>query len=481
MTITEERPSTGASGPPTSGGGSAASKGFFYLVFPLMMALLIVALLGLVLVAFIAVFNSDNGGGGGSDAVSSELEVSLAEFSITGELSAPTGDVTLNVVNAGAIEHNLVVRDLGVQTRSLMSRGVDTLQLGNLEPGTYEVYCSIAGHEASGMVAELNITEPGASHEGSADPHAGLTPAEMDQLMIDSMLAFPAATEGKGNPILEPEILADGTKKFTLVAEVTPWEVSPGEFVDAWTYNGVVPGPQIIVDVGDKVQVELTNLTPMGTDIHWHGIHTENDQDGVSPYTQDPIPSGETYTYEFVAQDPAIGMYHAHLHSQVSVINGMFAAFIIGENPIPYGTTVSGIEIPTKEEMDLAFEEPMVLNDAGVIGLTLNGKSFPATEPIVMEEGQWGVIHHYNEGLTAHPMHLHQFPQLVYAKDGFPLEQPYWADTINVAPGERYSVLFQADTQGTWVFHCHILTHVERAEGMFGMVTAVVVTDPDAA
>jgi len=63
----------------------------------------------------------------------------------------------------------------------------------------------------------------------------------------------------------------------------------------------------------------------------------------------------------------------------------------------------------------------------------------------------------------------------VYAKDGIPLDSPYWADTINVAPGERYSVLFNADTVGTWVFHCHILTHVERTEGMFGMVTAMIV------
>ncbi len=52
---------------------------------------------------------------------------------------------------------------------------------------------------------------------------------------------------------------------------------------------------------------------------------------------------------------------------------------------------------------------------------------------------------YYNEGLTAHPMHQHQFPQLVYAKDGIPLDYPYWADTVNVAPGERYSVIYQAD------------------------------------
>ncbi len=475
MTVTQDRPPAGDVGPSESADRSGG--GIFYLAFVVMTALMVVALLGVVVLAAIAIFNEDSAPA--TTASATELDVQLTEFAIEGELASPAGPVTLNIVNAGAIEHNVAVRELGVQSRNITSRGVDTLDLGELEEGTYELYCTISGHEESGMHAELVVGgDAAAEATAEAGGEANMTPAQMDQAMIESMLAFPTETEGVGNPILEPEILPDGTKKFTLVAEVTPWEVSPGEFVDAWTYNGVVPGPQIAVDVGDKVQVELTNLTPLGTDIHWHGIHTPNDQDGVSPYTQDPILSGETYTYEFVAEDPAIGMYHAHLHSQTSVVNGMFAAFIIGENPLPRGETFSGIEIPA--DLEPAFEEPMVLNDAGVIGLTLNGKSFPATEPIVMNEGEWGVLHYYNEGLTAHPMHLHQFPQLVYAKDGIPLDHPYWADTINVAPGERYSVLFQADTAGTWVYHCHILTHVERAEGMFGMVTAVVVNPAEA-
>jgi FtsP/CotA-like multicopper oxidase with cupredoxin domain len=139
--------------------------------------------------------------------------------------------------------------------------------------------------------------------------------------------------------------------------------------------------------------------------------------------------------------------------------------------------TVSGITIPEDFEPDV--ELPMVLNDAGTIGLTLNGKSFPGTEPLVLEAGDWVAADYYNEGLTAHPMHQHQFPQLVYAKDGIALDYPYWADTVNVAPGERYSVLFQAADPGVWVWHCHILTHVERDTGMFGMVTAVIVNEPE--
>ena len=40
-------------------------------------------------------------------------------------------------------------------------------------------------------------------------------------------------------------------------------------------------------------------------------------------------------------------------------------------------------------------------------------------------QGDWILVHYANEGLQAHPMHLHQFDQLVIAKDGIPLDSPY--------------------------------------------------------
>ena len=48
-------------------------------------------------------------------------------------------------------------------------------------------------------------------------------------------------------------------------------------------------------------------------------------------------------------------------------------------------------------------------------------------------------------------MHLHGFEQIVVAKDGEPLDAPYAADTVLVAPGERYTVLFNVNAPGTWV------------------------------
>ncbi len=64
--------------------------------------------------------------------------------------------------------------------------------------------------------------------------------------------------------------------------------------------------------------------------------------------------------------------------------------------------------------------------------------------------GDWILVHYFNEGFQIHPMHLHGLPGMVVAKDGFALPQPYMADTVLVAPGERYSVLLHADRPGTW-------------------------------
>ncbi len=419
--------------------------------------------------------------GGADDSGAQEVRahISLSEFAIEGDLRVPPGDLVIELHNDGGIQHNLQFD--GSEISPMVNSG-DSLEfdIGNVQPGEYEIICAVPGHSAAGMTATL-VVDPAATLEDAGAVHGGHDEdtdwAALDEMMLESIRKFPAETEGVGNQVLEPKIAADGTKEFELTAAITPWEVEPGRVVDAWTYNGIVPGPMIQLDVGDKVRVHIQNDLPMGTDIHWHGIRTPNDMDGVAPITQDLIRSGQDFTYEFVAEKPAVGMYHAHHHGHVQIPNGMFAVMFIGEMPLPRGQTISGTTIP--EDLEIAQEFPMVLNDAGVIGFSLNGKSFPATAPIVVTEGDWILAHYYNEGLQIHPMHQHQFPQLVVAKDGIPLDNPYWADTVNVAPGERYSVLMHADTAGVWVWHCHILTHVERDEGMFGMVTAMVVQESD--
>jgi plastocyanin len=437
--------------------------------------LILVGVIGVVVLILAAVV-AIRGGGTAAAAQTPQQEgnVSLSEFSISGDLEFAPGPVLLHVANDGSQVHNLTLEG-GPSSPDLSGGESSTVELGDLSAGSYVIFCSIAGHREAGMEATLILTEGDQTDHTVAHEGTDADWAEMDRMMTESMLAFPAETEGVGNQLLEPEVLADGTKEFHLTAAITQWEVAPGQMVDAWTYNGMVPAPMIRVEVGDRVRVVLDNQLPMGTDIHWHGVKVPNNMDGVAPITQPLVEAGTTFVYEFTATEPAIAMYHAHHHAQMQVPNGLFGTFIIGDTPVPRGQTVSGVEIPS--DLEISQEIPMVLNDAGVIGLSLNAKSFPATEPYSGKVGDWVVVHYFNEGLQIHPMHQHQFPQLIFAKDGIPLDHPYWADTVAVAPGERYSVLFQLESPGVWVWHCHILNHVERDTGMFGMVTAWIVEE----
>jgi FtsP/CotA-like multicopper oxidase with cupredoxin domain len=180
------------------------------------------------------------------------------------------------------------------------------------------------------------------------------------------------------------------------------------------------------------------------------------------PYiTQPPIKPGQTYTYEFVVPNPGSHMYHSHHNAAMQVGKGLLGAFIVEPK-----------QKRAIENVDVDYV--MILND-GYHGFTINGKGFPATEPIVVKRGQKLRIRYMNEGMMIHPMHLHGIHMTVIDKDGWPQPAPWKCDTLNIAPGERWDVIVNCNNPGTWAFHCHILTHAESEHGMFGMVTALIV------
>lgn len=308
----------------------------------------------------------------------------------------------------------------------------------------------------------------------TADPHAMMghpgTPAswaearaaadDMDAMHEKGIKAFPAKTAGKGNQPMAPRRVGN-VKVYELTAEEIDWEVTPGQRLKAWTYNRQLPGPQIRVTEGDRVRVILHNKLPESTCIHFHGLEVPIDQDGVPFITQPPVKPGATYTYEFTVPNSGSHMYHSHHNATKQVGMGLLGAFLVepkAPNPAH------------KADVDYV----MVLNDTAH-GFTMNGKGFPATEPIVCQRGQTVRIRYMNEGMLIHPMHLHGMHMTVIAKDGWDQPAPWKCDTLNIAPGERWDVLVKATSPGTWAFHCHILPHAESQHGMLGMVTALIV------
>ena len=247
---------------------------------------------------------TENGSSGSTsgDGGPTIVDVRLSEFAITpAAIVVPPGPVQLRVTNDGSMVHNLSIPNLSKKTTDLLAGDSETLDLGTLSEGAMDVLCEIAGHASSGMVATLTVTSgaaPSGEVAGADGLHGYSNWQEMDQAMEVRAKAYPAETIGdKGGQVLAPTVLADGTKQFELVAKEVDWEVEPGKIVKAKTYNGVVPGPEIRVGVGDKVRIIVTNELTESTSVHFHGIRVPNKYDGVDPYTQMPIMPGQTFTY----------------------------------------------------------------------------------------------------------------------------------------------------------------------------------------
>lgn len=100
---------------------------------------------------------------------------------------------------------------------------------------------------------------------------------------------------------------------------------------DVWSYNGSLPGPEIRVRQGDRIRVLARNGLNEGTTVHWHGIRTPNAMDGVPFLTQDPIPVGGEFLYEFDALDAGTFWYHPHQRSSEQVGRGLYGPLIVEE------------------------------------------------------------------------------------------------------------------------------------------------------
>lgn len=309
-------------------------------------------------------------------------------------------------------------------------------------------------------------TEQGEMTDMPGAGAGGMSYQEMDlhhQEGVDKFLANIGSQPTFWNNPLAYEMDGD-VKVFNLVSQEIDWEVEAGIFAKAMAYNGVVPGPEIRVTLGDKVRIILKNEMTQSTAIHFHGLIVPNAVDGVPMITQAPVIPGDTFVYEFEVKNTGTHMYHSHHNSAEQNTRGLLGAFIVEPADKTNEPVVTG-------------DYNLVLNDSGLGTYTINGKSFPFTQPMIAKFGDKIRIRYFNEGLMIHPMHLHGIPQQVIAKDGFNLPMPYMCDTLNIAPGERYDVIVDCTELGIWAFHCHVLSHAEGPNGMFGMVTVLIVQE----
>ena len=305
----------------------------------------VVLALGALALGLAAVFIAGDSTAGGSltaagVAPAQQLELTLADLKIAPAMpEVPAGPVVVHVTNSGSQVHNLSFPALGKDSGDIQPGQAVTMDLGVVAAGTYDMVCTIAGHAAAGMTGMLHVgsatTGGAAASDSAAGPTTTMDANAMDAAMEKVAKEFPATTAGHGGDLLEPTVLADGTKQFDLTAKVVDWEVAPGKTVEGLDLQRRGAGTD---DQGRRRRqgADRAEQRAAGVDRHPLPRHPGAQRDGRRrPLHPGPVKPGESSPTSSPRTSPAVGMYHSHHDAQVQVPNGMFGAFLIGEMPMP--------------------------------------------------------------------------------------------------------------------------------------------------
>lgn len=267
-----------------------------------------------------------------------------------------------------------------------------------------------------------------------------------------------------------PWKIVDGVKVFHLIAEEVNHEFAPGLKAKCWGYNGSVHGPTIEAVEGDHIRIYVTNRLQAPTTIHWHGVYLPNGMDGVGGLNQKVIREGETFVYEWVVRQHGTFMYHSHHDEMTQIALGLTGMIVFHpRNPSPGYRVDRDYAIMLHEwsvRVGTARPDPNEMTDFNV--LTMNGKVFPGTAPLVAKVGDRIRIRFGNlSPMDHHPIHIHGHYWKITATDGgqIPVSAQWPETTVLVPVGATRDVEFVASEPGDWAMHCHMTHHVMNQMG----------------
>jgi FtsP/CotA-like multicopper oxidase with cupredoxin domain len=225
-----------------------------------------------------------------------------------------------------------------------------------------------------------------------------------------------------------------GTRRqYTLTARTATVRLPSGREIQAWTYNGQVPGPPITATVGDLIEVTLRNTDiDDGVTLHWHGYDVACGEDGAPGVTQDVVAPGEEFVYRFRADQVGTYWYHTHQASHHGVRRGLFGTLVV----TPRGQRVDDANAST-----------------GQLDLTLPVHTFDGTVVIADQDrrtehtasaGTKVRLRLINTDSDPHRFALAGTPFRVTAVDGRDLNQPGEVSNagLRLPGGGRYDLVF---------------------------------------
>ncbi|WP_425073401.1 multicopper oxidase family protein [Sagittula sp. S175] len=240
-----------------------------------------------------------------------------------------------------------------------------------------------------------------------------------------------------------------GATPETLTAQKASVQLAPEGYpaTPVWSYDGTIPGTTIRARQGDRITRRLVNALDEPTSVHWHGIRIDNAMDGVAGLTQEAVPPGATFDYDFAVPDAGTYWYHAHVNSMEQVARGLSGALIVEEPDAP----------------DVDRDEVLMLGD-WLLDPETGGFVEPFDHPMMMSHGGRtgnlvGVNGRYDFTLTARrhdrlrlrlinsanarifQLGLQGMNGWTVALDGMPLDAPDDTTDIVLAPAQRVDLI----------------------------------------
>ncbi len=267
-------------------------------------------------------------------------------------------------------------------------------------------------------------------------------------------------------PVVTPDVpdlpfaMVNGVKVFHLVAEPVLQQILPGKTANLWGYNGTAPGPTIQARQGDRVRIIVDNHLPEPTSMHWHGFDIPNDMDGTPGISQDAIPPGGRFVYEFTLQQEGTYFYHSHMAMQEMM--GMLGGFIMHPREAYRPRVDRDFLIALQEYAILPNNLTPNSMSMEFNWLTFNGKAAPAVTPLIVRLGERVKLRFINLGMDHHPIHLHGHQFVISGTEGGRQPETTWgpSNTVLVGVAQARDIEFVADNPGNWMIHCHLPHHM---------------------
>lgn len=213
--------------------------------------------------------------------------------------------------------------------------------------------------------------------------------------------------------------------------------------------RGRIGRPLLHARVGDRIRVHFLNRDTRRHSMHFHGVSYRPGSDGsrVPGFSRggDDVRPGESFTYRLRADRGSAGAWPFHDHSSSmheSLASGLYGALSIAGRR----------ERRADREFVVAFSSHHGFQ-------TINGRAFVGNTPIfrarVGEIVQWNVL---AIGDAHHTFHVHGHKWR---------EAGAGRDTRTLGPAESFRVRWREDAPGTWLYHCHVESHMDQ--GMIGI------------